>query len=113
MGRQGLEHAPWNSTEDFSSNESLYIRCKEEDEDDARHGSQSTDHGLSVSKPFTDETIDNEADNFAGTGTIRPVGNKCLVLAALLKVEGRTTHSASSLAHCIFQSKGSDGRTCG
>jgi hypothetical protein len=66
-------HAPGNTTEDFAYDKCLDIRREEQNEDKAGHCYQCADHGLAITKAFTDEAVDEKTYDFTSTSPIRPV----------------------------------------
>lgn len=82
-------HAPGNATEYFAYDKCLDIGCEEENEDEAGHCYQCTDHGLAITKAFTDEAVDEKTYDFTSTSPIRPVvdsqPNTCIFMATTYK----------------------------
>lgn len=66
-------HAPGNATKNFTYDKCLDIGCEEENEDEAGHRYQCADHGLAITKAFTDKAVDEKTYDFTSTSPIRPV----------------------------------------
>jgi hypothetical protein len=71
LGCESLKHAPWNTAEHLSDHQRLHVGREEKDEDEAYHGHQSTDHRLAISVPFANKSIDDQANDFASSRTVR------------------------------------------
>jgi hypothetical protein len=71
LGCEGLEHPPWNTAEHLSDHQRLHVGREEKDEDEAYHGHKSTDHRLAITVSFANESIDDQANDFASSRAVR------------------------------------------
>jgi hypothetical protein len=100
---ESLEHAPGYPAEDLANDQCLNVGCKEKNENEGSHRHQSTNHGLPITITLTDESIDEQADHFTGSCSVRSDAvRKCAATRSWDHVR-LTEHFANSPEHCTCQ----------